>query len=269
MTTTLKLGGVDLRNYIDVIEQWTNLVGLPTVNGNDLEMPGQVGALSGGQAQHGPRTITIAGTLLEDYTIPVADSSSFDGGMARLRALAALVFNSGRTHSLTRVLSIPGSADQIAIGTGRYLAGLDQAEIVAQGARRVSIDFSLLEGKWHGSDTVSTGYLSSDSFAITALGDTDTRRVKVSLKNTDANCRVTNSSAGTWVQCSAAGDGTAIVMDADEYTAVHGSSNYIAKVSHSQDTDYAWMMLRPGVNNFTVSGRGSGTVQVEYNPAFL
>lgn len=270
MTTTLKLGGVDLRNYIDVIEEWSNLVGLPPVSGNDLEMPGQIGALSGGVAQHGPRTITIAGTLLEAYAgVPVAGSSSFDGAMARLRALASLVFNSGRTHSLTRVLSIPGESDQIAVGTGRYLSGLDQAEIVAQGGRRVSIDFSLLEGKWHGSSTISTGALSSDSFAITALGDADTRRVKVTLKNGSANCRVTNTTSGTWVQTSAAGDGTGLVLDVEDFTATHGSSDYISKITHSQDLDYAWMVLRPGVNNFTVSNRGSGSVQIDYNPAYL
>lgn len=139
MSDTYKIGTTDLTTVFDEIIEVQGGVGLPPMLQEDYIVPGKNGAIAA-PPYTGPRLLVIQGVIIGTGSTPAAKRAS---AMTKLSTLAALVYGSGSTYTVTRTIGA-----QVATATGRYLGGLDTVGFEAPHVLRVSVEISLLEGFW-------------------------------------------------------------------------------------------------------------------------
>ena len=139
MSDTYKIGTTDLTTVFTEIIEVQGGVGLPTPLQEDYIIPGKNGAIAA-PGYVGPRILTVQGVIIGTGSTPAAKRAD---AMTKLGALAALVYGSGSTYTVTRTIGA-----QVATATGRYLGGLETVGFEAPHVLRIQVEISLLDGFW-------------------------------------------------------------------------------------------------------------------------
>jgi hypothetical protein len=227
----------------------------PALLQSDYLVPGRTGAVAV-KPWFGPSPLSIGG---------IVSGSSRGEYLDRIARLISVCVNSGLPFTMKRTLP-RASGTKTATARARYVGGLDYIEQLSDKAARVMADFSVLSSFWSDED-YTTAQPAGASFGITTPGDTSTNDIIVTIAGGTSQ-RVTNVTTGDWVEVDASTSVTPIVLNVGEFTAVQGSSNVIDKVSFNADnsTKY-WLTMRPGANQFTLTG--GGTAEVQYKAYYL
>lgn len=152
MSDTIKVAGVDLKNYLTPIGL-LKVIGLPPSVGEDYQIPGYVGAIPA-RLGRGPRTVTVGGLILgKSVQTPMQDQDvtvARNAYRTKLEAFSSLVFQNGETFTLVWETTtggyLPTTVQRNA--TARYMSGIDDIEQLTPWAGRVAVEFLLLTPFW-------------------------------------------------------------------------------------------------------------------------
>lgn len=258
MAEAYEINGTDLTDYLTHMQTLGGFLGVPRYQQADIEVPGRWGAVATAPWP-GPRSLTLGG---------VVTGATRAEYLENLRAFGSLVVNDGRTFTLAKTYDTTDSRTVTVASTARYVAGLETIEQITPRAGRVAVEFRLMDGYWLSPADIDSGPITSTSFALDIPGDVTTPRVKVVFSGTASTSRLTNVTTGGWLEFASTTATHAATLDVWEFTAVRNSANVLSSVNYSQpDKVRYWFGLRPGVNQFTLSG--GGTVRLYYRGAFL
>lgn len=227
----------------------------PTMLQSDYLVPGRTGAVAV-KPWFGPSPVSIGG---------IVSGSSRGEYLDRIARLISVCVNSGLPFTMKRTLP-RASGTRSANAQARYVGGLDYVEQLSDKAARVMVEFSILSSFWSDED-YTTAQPAGASFGITTPGDTATNDIIVTIAGGTSQ-RITNVTTGDFVEVDASTSVTPIVLNIGQFTAVQGSTNVIDTVSYNPDnTTKYWLTMRPGANQFTLTG--GGTAEVQYRAFYL
>jgi len=262
MSESLTVNGTDLATLLYSIQATPGSVGAPPMRGGDYETPRRAGA-SAGAFWAGPRVMTVQGLLYGNNGADLVPTDARARYLDNARALAALLFNGGRTFTVTRVIPRTSGGDLTVSAAGRYLGGLDRIEQVAAHAGRVAIDIEILDGLWYATSDSTLTVTGTSTPSV--IGDTDTRRITLTFSGVTATQRLTNSTTGEWVQVPGLSSAST-VLDCEAFTATRSAASVAGSVTHN-GSFVDWLTLRPGSNSLVLTGGGS--CAVAYRGAYL
>lgn len=242
MADTLAINGTSLATLGRVVSDFGSaLAGAPEVRGESETIPRRFGVIDTDHA-------TGARVVIVQMVVTGKTASSYTRGAYHdtLRALTKLVFNRGRSFTLTRTIDA-ASGTLTHTATARYLRGLEPQQVAAH-ASRLAFELEILDGYFY--DTAATDVAPG---TFTVPGDADTRLITLNLPGAGT---LTNTTLGVSVTVTTGG-----ILDVQAFTATAG----IDTLSWSGD-DY-WFVLAPGSN--TVTWSGAGTPTVSYRAAWL
>lgn len=254
MAESYSIGSTDLSTLLRI--QRVDAQGTaPVMLQTDYLVPGRVGAVPT-KPWFGPSVVMIGG-IVEAPTRPAY--------LQKLHSLMSLCVNSGLPFTMKRVLPFPtGSRTNVA--TARYLGGLDFVDQVSPRIGRVMIEFSILSGFWS-DENFTSAQPRSGAFAVQGSGDAATSDVRVTFSG-GTNQRLTNTTTGDWVQFTGSASAHPVVLGVRAFTAVQNSVNVVDKVTANLgNTTPYWMTVRPGPNEFTLTG--GGTVDVQFKGLYV
>jgi len=266
---SLSINGTNLLTVMHSIQEIVGLVGAAPVRGDDPELP--LGGAVEGAAWDGPRDITVRGLLYGNNGAVLVPADARARYLDRERALTALVRNSNRVSTLTRVIPRPGDGDLTTEARARYRSGLDAIAQAAFHAGRVAFTLRTLDAYWHATSdttlaTMTTAGLGGGSYTPTIAGDVETRRITITVGGTITGyTRLTNNTTGHWIEVHAVA-AAATVVDVEAMTATRSGVSVAGSVTHNPAFD-EWMALAPGVNSLSVTG-GGDTVVLAYRGAY-
>lgn len=257
---SLSINGTNLLTIMHSIQEIRGLVGAAPVRGGDYELPHRDGAEPGSRWD-GPRVITVMGLLYGNNGAVLVPTDARARYHDRTRALTALVRNSNRVSTLTRVIPRPSGGDLTVEARGRYLAGLDTVAKAAFHAGRVAFDLLALDAYWHDTTYTPLDTMTTGSYTEDIDGDIETHRIVITTQGVNGYVTVTNNTTGHWVRIP--GSVTApTVIDVEAQTAIRDSVSYAGLVTHNTDFDQ-WFELAPGSNSITITGAG-GDLNIDY-----
>lgn len=258
MAEAYEIDGKDLADYLTHLQVVDGFLGVPQYRQQDIDVPGRWGAVATAPWP-GARTLTLGG---------VVTGSTRAEYLENLRAFGGLVVNDGRTFTLTKTYDTTDSRTLTVASTARYSAGLETVEQITPRAGRVAVEFRLMDGYWLSPASIDSGPITASAFALEIPGDVTTHRMQVVFSGTASTSRLTNTTTGGWIEFASTTATYAATLDVWEFTAKRNSVNVLSSVNYSQpDKVRYWFGLRPGVNQFTLSG--GGTVRLYYRGAFL
>lgn len=248
MAESYSINGTDLSTLLRI--QRVDAQGhAPALLQQDYLVPGRTGSVAT-KPWFGPSVVMIGGII---------EGTSRSVYLQRMHSLISLCVNSGLPFTMRRVLPFPGG-DRAATAQARYLSGLEFVEQVSPRIGRVMIEFSLLSSFWS-DENYTSAQPRSGAFAVQAQGDTASNDLIVTLSGGSGQ-RLTNTTTGDWVEFDGSTVTHPVVLNVRAFTAVQNSVNVIDKVtSNLANTTPYWMTVRPGPNQFALTGGGTADVQ--------
>lgn len=247
MARDFQVGGTSLDTVGRVVQTWEGVVGSPPLVGDPVQVPGAHGEYGVTPQFHTGRDIVV-GLVITGSTV-----TDFHD---KLRTLEALVWSPASTLTLTRQLPLTAGTETVTC-SAQFVDGLSP-RMESDKVGRFALTFRNLDGVWYSESDTSATVDQASGDSITMPGTAWSNRMTLTFSGVNATQLLTNTTTGYAVTVT--GDKTVndVVLDVDDWTAVQNGSNVIGTVTHSGG--YHWMMLQPGVNNFTLSGAGSVTI---------
>jgi len=258
MAETYEIDGKDIADYLTHVQVVGGFLGVPRYDQSDLSVPGRWGSIAT-PPWPSSRSLTLGG---------VVTGSTRAAYLENLRAFASLVVNDGRTFTVSKTYDTTDSRTLTVASVARYAAGLETVEQITPRAGRVAVEFRLMDGYWLSPADIDSGPITAATFALDIPGDVTTHRMKAVFSGTASTSRLTNTTTGGWIEFASSTATHAATLDVWEFTATRNNLSVLSSVNYSQpDKVRYWSGLRPGVNQFTLSG--GGTVRLYYRGAFL
>lgn len=264
MGETITAGGVDLATYLTPITLWQGLIAPPQLQGDDIVVPGRVGAIAATSRMPGSRTITIGGMLVGRGT-GTYPSDARARYLEDIRALGALLHNNGQAVQLNRTTDLVGGGTRTVTAMARYLGGLEDIEHLSEQAGRVAVELELLDGYWYASSTTTVTKTGAQSWTETVPGDAATYRMVVTFSGS-SNQKLLNNTTGKFVHATGNNSTNPTAIDIDDFTATRNGANVLSELAVNDWSTY-WFDLVPGANNLQL--QTGGTVTIVYRAAYL
>lgn len=148
----------------------------------------------------------------------------------------------------------------------RQVASAELADVIAPSFlghhfRTGELTFKLLDGCWYTDGDWRTFTIESDlPRHVPVSGTTDTHRIVVTFSGAHGPQRLTNVTAGVWMESPRNTTFDPLVWDVERFTAIQAKTSALASSSSSGD-EYA-MILDPdlGQNRFALTGGGTAVI---------
>ena len=138
------INGASVGAYIYPLSIMRGFTGVPSTVGSDYQLPGYEG-LYPAELGVGPRSVTFGGLVAGSYDPEQEDLDPqyHAAYIAKLIALSTLIYNGGRTFTLSWV-----AAGYTRNAKSRYVSGLNDVDQLLPGVGRVTIECLLLNPYW-------------------------------------------------------------------------------------------------------------------------
>ena len=182
MAESYKVNGTDVTAYLTHLQIIDGNIAVAPMLQDDYVIPGRTGVVAA-TPWSGPRTFTLGGVIAGSSRIDYQD---------KLRNLAKLVHNAGRTVTMSRTLDLTATTTQTTEATARYLGGLDTVDTLSNRVARVAFDMRLMDGYWYDTTSTTLGTVTGTS-TFTVAGDAPTQYVTLTYSAGAATQRITNA----------------------------------------------------------------------------
>lgn len=268
---TYKVDGVDLTTLAWNITTLGGRSGLPEVRGENTTIPFRPGTIWQ-EKMWGERTDTLSMWVLgcdEDGMFPVEHSRRAQLNQ-NLRTLKKLFAVRHRLLELEKVVDMPDGPLTL-IAQAECLSTLDPSSMAGGTRMTFTADLRFPDPFWYGEEIEET--VTSEGLVIDQPGDTLARKMEIELEGPLTNPRLTNTTLGVQVRYSGTiPEGQSVVLDTDQFTALHEATPVIQFVTHSGSE--WWMALLDGTNSMTLDNWqggsvGAGSAVIRYRPPYL
>lgn len=245
MANTILIDGTDIATTARIVKQWEGVHDTATLRGNLVTYPGADGETDTDQP-FGP-TILGLGLVLLGSTI-----TTFNDQYQTLRRLC----RPGGTVTLTKQLDLTA-------GTQSYTATCKLRRCtpsqLSPSAYAVALEFSVLDGVWHGSQV--TQAISNGSNTPSISGELRTKRMTITLTG-GTTPTLTNSTTGHSLHFNGTMSAP-VIIDVENGTATRSSADVSEALTWTKLSPFA---LLPGTNTIVLAGGGSASIA--YYPAY-
>lgn len=246
------------------LRSWTGRLVAPSVNDGPIRVPYRPGALSVDSIA-GPRVLTLDLWAIgadDDGIVPAGMQAQFHDNV---RALQRLFWKPGLL-SLTRRMQRTAGLETVT-GTAKYESGLD-VRMDAPGRGRLLVDLRM-DDPWFYGATVQQSIAQGGPVTVNNPGDVESYKVRMDFIGALTNAELSNDTTGLTVTANTTiAGGETLVTNSWASTARVGSDHRVE--SMQQSSGRWWMVLARGDNDLTLTAAsGSGTVDLEFDPAYL